>query len=352
MGADGAGPAAGPGVDLGRFGVVAIGRNEGPRLAECLASIRIAGPVVFVDSASTDGSAGLARGLGVAVVELDPGRPFTPARARAEGVGRLLALAPRLEFAMFLDGDCTLAEGWPGRAVAELDADPAVAVVCGRRRERDPGRSVFRRLMDIEWDTPVGEAGSCGGDAAFRVRAYLGVGGYDPSLAVGEEPEICHRLRAGGWRVLRVDAEMSVHDMGEASAGPWWRRNVRQGYGAADVARRFPGPAGPYLRRIVSDWAWGVAVPSASALASALGPAALGGSPAACGLAVLLVYPLQALRLALAIRPRTPDARTALAYALGNLASKWAHLAGQLAYLREWAAGRPPRLIEYRLSRR
>jgi hypothetical protein len=339
-------------VALGRIGMVAIGRNEGSRLAECLASIGEVPLAVYVDSASTDGSPDLARALGFEVVELETGPAFTAARARDAGLRRLLAIAPRLEFVMFLDGDCTLAVGWIGRAVAELDADPGLAVVCGRRREREPGRSAFRRLIDVEWDSPIGETSSCGGDAAFRVRPYLDAGGYDPGLPVGEEPELCHRLLAGGWRILRVDAEMSVHDLGEATAVAWWDRNVRQGYGALDVARRFPGPAGPYRRRILSAWAWGIGLPWAAASAAVFGPAASGVSPTACGLAVLLAYPIQVLRLSLAIRPRTPDARTALGFAVANLAAKWAHLAGQAIYLGEMMAGWPPRLIEYRSSRR
>ncbi len=351
MGDDGS-PGGGRDLDLARIGVIAIGRNEGARLAECLGSIRDVRHVVYVDSASTDGSAELARRHGATVVELEPGRPLTAARARDAGLGRLLMMDPSLEFAMFLDGDCTLDDGWPRRAVAELDAAPDVAVVCGRQRERDPGGSVFRRLMDVEWDAPIGEVASSGGVAAIRVRAYLAVGGYDPTLAVGEEPELCHRLRSGGWRILRVDAPMCVHDMGEASVGPWWRRNVRQGYGALDVARRFPGPAGPYRRRILSAWAWGVVVPSAAMIAALLGPDVSGASPAAYGLSILFLYPIQALRLSRAVRPRTPDARTARAFAVANLAAKWAHLVGQATYLRDWIALRPPRLIEYRPSRR
>ena len=53
-------------------GIVVIGRNEGPRLASCLDSVRLLDrPVVYVDSGSVDGSVALARQLGVSVVELD-----------------------------------------------------------------------------------------------------------------------------------------------------------------------------------------------------------------------------------------------------------------------------------------
>ena len=61
-------------------GAVAIGRNEGERLRQCLQSL--VGPVaavVYVDSGSTDDSVAMARSMGVEVVELDLATPFTAA---------------------------------------------------------------------------------------------------------------------------------------------------------------------------------------------------------------------------------------------------------------------------------
>ena len=88
-------------------GVVVIGRNEGQRLRLCLASLQgAARRVVYVDSGSGDGSAALALSMGVDVVELDMGAPFTAARARNAGFERLVAAAPGLRFVQFIDGDC------------------------------------------------------------------------------------------------------------------------------------------------------------------------------------------------------------------------------------------------------
>src|SRR5829696_5398802 len=88
-------------------GVVAIGRNEGERLRRCLGSVAGRGlPVVYVDSASTDGSREVARLLGADVVELDMSLPFSAARGRNEGFARLLKLAPEVRFVQFVDGDC------------------------------------------------------------------------------------------------------------------------------------------------------------------------------------------------------------------------------------------------------
>lgn len=191
---------------MSQIGVVAIGRNEGERLRRCLNSVADRGLVlVYVDSGSGDGSIELARGLGVEVVELDLSRPFSAARARNEGLERLLEVAPSVQYVQFVDGDCEIVDGWVDRARRELDERPEAAVVCGRRRERYPEQSVYNHLADLEWDTPIGEAKACGGDALMRVAALRQAGAYNPELIAGEEPELCVRLRQKGWRIFRVD---------------------------------------------------------------------------------------------------------------------------------------------------
>ena len=93
-------------------GIVAIGRNEGDRLRRCLQTLDLGVPVVYVDSASTDGSAQLALSMGVDVVELDAAQPLSAARARNAGFTRLTTRQPSLRFVQFIDGDCELAPGW------------------------------------------------------------------------------------------------------------------------------------------------------------------------------------------------------------------------------------------------
>src|SRR5690349_9304100 len=147
------------------IGVVAIGRNEGERLRACLVSARRdCNAVVYVDSGSSDDSLSLARSLGVHVVELDLSIPFTAARARNEGFAKLKQVDPQIEFVQFVDGDCEIIAGWIERARTQLAAMPKAAVVCGRRRERFPDASIYNRLCDMEWNTPIGQTKSCGGD--------------------------------------------------------------------------------------------------------------------------------------------------------------------------------------------
>ena len=216
-----------------RVGAVVIGRNEGESLGRCLGSLAGLSPVVYVDSGSTDGSVVLAREQGAVVVELDLALPFTAARARNAGLSRLRELEPGLAYVQFIDGDCELVNGWLEAALAKLRSDPGLAVVCGRRRERRPEASRYNRLCDIEWNTPIGEANACGGDALMRAEALQAVGGFAAGLIAGEEPDLCYRLRRRGHRIWRIDADMTLHDANITSLGQWWRRTLRSGHAYA-----------------------------------------------------------------------------------------------------------------------
>ena len=270
-------------------GVVAIGRNEGERLRACLLSaVRDAAAVVYVDSGSTDGSVELARSLGVHVVPLDMSIPFTAARARNEGCATLCDTLQHLQAVQFVDGDCEILPGWIAAAAAVLDADTDTAVVCGRRRERFPGASVYNRLCDMEWNTPVGVARACGGDALIRLSAFQQVGGYDPAVIAGEEPELCVRLRAAGWIIRRIDHEMTLHDAAMTRLGQWWKRNVRAGHAYAQGNAMHGGPPERFREREVrSIRVWGVGPIAAAAVLIALlvvgGPAVVLARVAAAG---------------------------------------------------------------------
>ncbi len=244
-------------------GVVAIGRNEGERLRRCLKSVVDRGLVlVYVDSGSRDQSREIARGLDVEVVELDLSKPFTAARARNEGLERLIAIAPDVEYVQFIDGDCEAAEGWIDRARRELDERPDVAAVCGRLRERNPEQTIYNRLADLEWETPIGESKSCGGIAMMRIAALQEVGGFNDELIAGEEPELCVRFRRQGWKIYRIDAEMALHDMAMTQFRQWWKRTVRTGHAFAEgQALHGAPPERHYVRETRSIIVWGLVVP-------------------------------------------------------------------------------------------
>jgi len=139
------------------IGVVVIGRNEGQRLKNCIHSLLAEGlKIVYVDSDSTDDSVSFVRGQGFDVVELDMSIPFSAARARNEGYQFLLKHYPEVEYIQFVDGDCEVSNGWIRAAYEHLDANKQLAAVCGRRKERFPDATIYNKLCDIEWDTPIG----------------------------------------------------------------------------------------------------------------------------------------------------------------------------------------------------
>lgn len=333
----------------GSVGIVVIGRNEGERLRACLRSLPPGCPAVYVDSGSTDGSVAFARSLGVAVVELDMGVPFTAARARNAGLEALLAEpgapAPMPAFVQMIDGDCTLAPGWLPAALAAMRADSGLAAVFGRRRERFPERSLYNRMCDHEWDVPVGEALSCGGDVLFRLTPLRAAGGYDPTLIAGEEPDLCARLRAAGHRIRRIDAEMTQHDAAMTRFGQYWRRAKRSGHAYAELAWRGRGAPDPlWRRRVRSILIWALLLPVlilATALAGWFAPRIL-----AVTALLLALYPAQILRMA--VRDRARGFGFALRHAALLIAGKFAELQGVALYHKRRLAGATARIIEYK----
>lgn len=211
--------------------VVVIGRNEGDRLIRCLAAIEGQSTrIIYVDSGSNDGSVEAARAAGVVVEELELSSPFTAARARNVGL-EVIRRGVATEYVQFVDGDCELQPTWIAKAVDFLEEHPTAAVAYGRLRERYPGASVYNRLCDYEWDTPVGRSKSCGGIALMRITAIDEVGGFNSKLVAGEEPELCVRLRGNGWEIWRLEAEMAVHDAAMTKFSQWWKRARRGGMG-------------------------------------------------------------------------------------------------------------------------
>ena len=248
-------------AEIDQVGFVIIGRNEGARLAVCIESVlKQARIAVYVDSGSRDASVSLARSYGLPVMELDRSHPFTAARARNAGFAWLREHEPALAFVHFIDGDCELVGGWLPRALAAIRSEPDLAVVCGRRRERSPDASFYNRLCDEEWNTPVGIAHSCGGDALFRIEPFLQVGGFSEDLIAGEEPDLCHSIRQAGWRIRRIDSEMTMHDAAMVHFGQWWQRNRRSGYATAEALWRRGAEEPQLYRQVISNVVWALPI--------------------------------------------------------------------------------------------
>jgi glycosyltransferase involved in cell wall biosynthesis len=228
--------------------IVVIGRNEGDRLTACLESIRSARkmpePVelIYVDSASTDGSPERAAALGATVIVLGHGKLSA---ARARNAGWRTATAPLI---LFLDGDTILDPDFVCRALKEF-ADPDVAVIWGHRREIRTAASVYNKIVDLDWIAPPGLSDFCGGDSLIRREVLERVNGFDPDLIAGEEPDMCRRMRAGGAKILHIDAPMTGHDIAILRLSQYWRRAVRTGFAYAEISERYRHTPDPLWAR-------------------------------------------------------------------------------------------------------
>lgn len=323
---------------LTNIGAVVIGRNEGERLKRCLMSLSAAGAVIYVDSGSTDGSAQWAGDNGAEVIELDMSLPFTAARARNCGFRRLREIAPDIVYIQFVDGDCELVDDWLHAATSFLDSRPDVGAVCGRRRERFPERSIYNWLCDREWEGPAGDVRACGGDVMIRTNALAAIGGYREDMIAGEEPELCVRLRAAGWRVWRLDVEMTLHDAAMTRFGQWWKRILRSGYAFAHGAYLHgASPERYWVWESRRAWIWGVWLPLGCLTAGLmLGP---------WGWATWLIYPLQMLRQT---RRNTGPLKQRATLALFQLIGRFPEAAGEIKFMRDRLLGRRSQLIEYK----
>ncbi|MEI7657139.1 MAG: glycosyltransferase [Phycisphaerae bacterium] len=338
-------------MSFASIGIVVIGRNEGERLRRCLASVAgLDATVVYVDSGSTDGSVALAKGVMAVVVDLDMTRPFTAARARNAGFRRLLERSPTVEFVQFVDGDAVLDPAWLARGIAELRAEPSLAIVCGRLREVSPKASIYNRLADLEWDAPVGDVQSCGGIFMARVEALRAVDGFRDDIVAGEEPDLCSRLLQRGFKVRRLPDPMALHDMGMTRFSQWWRRQVRSGYGGLYAFEQGAGRlVRPFSSQIHSARLWTVAWPLTVVLAAMVGMRVGGPDFAALGaVAVLSVAPLQVLRIAVRRARRGRDPAESLLYALFVMIAKAPQMCGQVRRIAERRRGIGATLIEHK----
>ena len=325
------------------YGVVVIGRNEGERLKACLRSLAGRGaPIIYVDSGSTDGSQEFARTLGVEVLDLDMSIPFTAARARNEGYQHLQTAHPTLEFVQFVDGDCEVIDGWLEVAESTLSGDRSLAAVCGRRSERYPERSLYNRACDLEWDTPVGEAMEFGGEVMMRLQALREVGGYDPTIIAAEDTELAIRMRKLGWRILRIDQPMSIHDAAILRFDQWWKRMIRGGHGTAEN-EALHGESPHFHRKgwTRSTLFWGLAVPvgGAALAVPTLGLSAVG---ATAGLGALY------MKTELAARKEGRSPEEARAWAINCTVGKIPEAVGHLRYWRNRLTKKTSTIIEYK----
>lgn len=325
--------------------VVIIGRNEGARLAGCLRSVlemeKPAGgiEIIYVDSASTDDSVALAHSMGALVIPVKPGR-LTAALGRNAGWRR--ASAP---FVLFLDADTVLDERFVANSLPDLQ-DEQIAIVWGHRREINTEVSLYNRVLDLDWISAPGFTDYCGGDALMRRIALEQVGGYDETLIAGEEPEMCRRIRALGYKILHADRAMTGHDLAMTKWQQYWKRATRTGYAYAEVSERFRNSGMPFWEKE----ARGNRIRAGVLLAAPTAALAASAGFQSFWPLVLAVMFLAGLtvRTAWKTRWKSKNPITRLLYGIHSHLQQIPILLGQMQYARDRRSGTTRGLIEYK----
>ena len=297
--------------------------------------------MIYVDSASTDGSAELASRYGALSITLHSMRPTA---ALGRNTGWLRASS---DLILFLDGDTVLHPSFPRIACHAFSDDKSIAAVWGHRRELYPEQSLFNRVLDLDWIYPAGLTEFCGGDVLMRRAALLETGGYDEALIAGEEPELCRRIRAHGFKILHVDHPMTHHDLAITSWRQYWKRALRAGHAYAEISERFRNSDDSFWSsernanvRRGSFWIISFA-------ASVVASVRLGIAPVAFWLVLVLTL---SLRSSLRARWKSEDLFTLFLYGIHSHLQQIPIFVGQLRYAIAKYRNSNTRLIEYKIN--
>jgi rhamnosyltransferase len=192
--------------------------RDWPAFASALAANVGAGPVMIMDSSSTDGTAELAYAEGFRVYSV-PVAEFNHGGTRQLAVD----LLPEAEVLVFLTQDALLKSRESIAALVKAFEDPGVGAAYGRQLPRMdaepigaharlfnyPERSGIRALNSRR-DMGLKTIFISNSFAAYRRTALLGVGGFPNGVIFGEDTITAARLLLGSWKIAYV-AEAQVY---------------------------------------------------------------------------------------------------------------------------------------------
>jgi GT2 family glycosyltransferase len=197
-----------------------------------------------VDGGSTDSTATLVSQL--AVCEPRVRLLQNPQRLIPHALNIGLAEA-RGRFVARVDAHATISRTYLERGVANLDSDPGLGAVGGRRigvADNPTGRAVAAALSTpfgvgdsinhygtVDQDTDHASFG------VFRTDVVRQVGGWDEGLPVNEDVDLDHRILRAGYRIL-FDPEMLIFWHVQTTLRGLGRQYRRYGRGKAAMVRK------------------------------------------------------------------------------------------------------------------
>ena len=264
-------PMFGPGTDDVTVVVPVFGNQPGvDRLVRVLMAQGL--PVIVVDDASPTP---ITVPDGVRLIRFPENRG--PAAARNVG-----ADAAETEFVAFLDSDTVPVGDWLMMLMGHF-ADPSVAIVAPRIVGLDAadGSTAVAEYANRFSSLDMGprEAAVAPGSplpyvpSAAMVVRRSGFAGFDESLRVAEDVDLCWRTHRDGWRIRYDPVARVAHDHRESLHGMLNRRRF-YGTGAAELARRHGELAAPVVTSVplaiavvalLTRTRWGAAVAAAVA---------------------------------------------------------------------------------------
>lgn len=222
---------------MNAYSFVIPARDEAESVARLIGSIHAFAPddgpheIIVVDNGSTDATGEEARRAGARVL-MSSAR--TIGAARNAGVENATG-----EILIFLDADCTLTKEWHERIDAILPRVRGGAFVCAGAQVFPP-RSP-RHVLWEHWFLPFASQPDAShiGSAHFICRRddFLTVGGFDESLATGEDYDLCARFKRKGGVLLNDPALRVEHHGFPTTLSAFLRRERWHGRGDAGSLR-------------------------------------------------------------------------------------------------------------------
>ena len=222
------------------------------RLINSLRGLRV---IIVDDGSATPVLESRFEGMHCDVRVLRHDRSKGPAAARNAGLR-----VCETELVAFLDSDVVPRRGWLEALLGHF-CDPEVALVAPRIVALNPSDSAVARYEAVRSsldlglrEAPVVPFGTVSyvPSAAIICRrsTLIEIGGFDESLASGEDVDLCWRLNEAGARLRYEPIAMVAHDH-RTELRKWFVRKRFYGGAAAPLAIRHPGKATPL---VISGW--------------------------------------------------------------------------------------------------